>query len=35
MKKKYLYGVMLWVFFVIVNLCMGCSDDNDYFDVDG
>ena len=35
MKKKHLYGAMLWAFLVTANLCTGCSDDNDYPDVDG
>ena len=35
MKKKHLYGAMLWAFLVTANLCTGCSDDNNYPDVDG
>ena len=27
MKKKHLYGAMLWTFLVTANLCTGCSDD--------
>ena len=35
MNKKHLFGAMLWAFLVTANLCTGCSDDNDYPDVDG
>lgn len=36
MKKKHLYGTMLWAFFATAVLSAGCSDDdNDYPDVDG
>ena len=34
-EKEHLYGAMLWAFLVTANLCTGCSDDNDYPDVDG
>ena len=27
MKKKHLYGAMLWAFLVTANLCTGCSVD--------
>lgn len=27
MKKKHLYGAMLWAFLVTANLCTGCSDE--------
>lgn len=35
MKKKHLYGALLWAFLVTAALTTGCSDDNDYPDVDG
>ena len=35
MKAKLLYGVALWTFLSSTVLFAGCSDDNDYKDVDG
>lgn len=36
MKKKHLYGALLWAFLATTVLSVGCSDDdNDYPDVDG
>lgn len=35
MKARFLHGAALWTFLFAATLATGCSDDNDYKDVDG
>ena len=35
MRAKFLHGAVLWTFLFAATLTTGCSDDNDYKDVDG
>ena len=35
MKARFLHGAALWTFLFAATLTTGCSDDNDYKDVDG
>jgi len=35
MKARFLHGAALWTFLFATTLATGCSDDNDYKDVDG
>ena len=35
MRAKFLHGAALWTFLFAATLTTGCSDDNDYKDVDG
>lgn len=35
MKARFLHGAALWTFLFAAMLATGCSDDNDYKDVDG
>ena len=34
MRAKFLHGAVLWTFLFAATLTTGCSDDNDYKDVD-